>query len=172
MVHLEIHPVRPDEAPALVEAGGQAGYIADRLARQRADDGVLLAAWLDGRPVGSVYLWLEDAEEEEIRRHLPDTPLITHLEVFAEADRNQGFGSALVLAGERELRRRHCTAAALAVELSNNRAAHLYERLGYRDWGRQLVDCVRRDWNDDGTFIDTPEKCFVLTKSLAEAARD
>jgi len=171
MVDLEIHRVRPDEAPALVAAGGQAGYIADRLARQTADRGLLLAAWCDGRPVGSVYLWLEDAEEPELREHLPGVPLITHLEVF-EPDRNQGFGRELVQAGEHELRRRHFAVAALAVEYSNKAAVRFYERLGYQDWGRQFVDCVRRDWNEDGTSTDTPEKCFVFTKSLTEAVRD
>ncbi|WP_211770140.1 GNAT family N-acetyltransferase [Kutzneria sp. CA-103260] len=163
--------MRPDEAPALVAAGGQAGYIADRLARQAADHGVLLAAWLDGRPVGCVYLWLEDAEEEEIRRHLPDIPLITHLEVF-EPDRNQGYGKRLVRAGEQELHRRGLAVAALAVEYSNKRAVRFYERLGYQDWGREFVDCNRRDWHEDGTFTDTPEKCYVFTKSLTDAPQD
>ena len=169
MVDLEIHPVRPDEAPALVAAGGQAGYVVDRLARQAADHGVLLAAWLHGRPVGSVYLWLEDAEEPELREHLPNVPLITHLEVIGP-DRSQGFGTQLVQAGEQELRRRGFAVAALAVEYSNKRAVRFYERLGYQDWGREFVDCVRRDWHEDGTFTDTPEKCFVFTKSLADAA--
>lgn len=165
MVDLEIHPTRPDEAPALVAAGGQAGYIADRLTRQAAGHGVLLAAWLAGRAVGSVYLWLDQAEEAEIREHLPGAPLITHLEVFA-ADRNQGFGTQLVEAAERELRKLDRTVAALAVELSNVDAERLYKRLGYQDWGHDRVACVQRDWLPDGTLLETREECTVLVKLL------
>jgi GNAT superfamily N-acetyltransferase len=171
MVDLEIHPVRPDEAPALVAAGGQAGYVADRLDRQAAGRGVLLGAWLSGRPVGSVYLWLDPAEEPEIREHLPETPLITHLEVFAE-HRNRGYGKQLVAGSERELRRRHFTDVALAVEHLDKRAVHLYQSCGYRDWGHGHVKCIRRDWEDNGTYTDTPEKCLVFTKPLAETPCD
>ncbi|MFI9382425.1 GNAT family N-acetyltransferase [Kutzneria sp. NPDC052558] len=171
MTDLEIHPVRSDEAPALVTAGCQAGYIEDRLALHAAGHGVLLAAWLDGSPAGSVYLWLAPAEEPEIREFRPGTPLITHLEVFENA-RNRGIGTRLMAVAESELRARGFRQVALAVELSNTRALDLYERLGYRDWGCDFVVCARRDWNEDGTFVDTPEKCYVLTKSLAKAPCD
>ena len=166
MVDLEIHPVRLGEAAALVKAGGQAGYVADRLDRQADGRGVLVAAWHADRPVGSVYLWLEPAEEPEIRRHLPDTPLITHLEVFATEDRNRGIGTRLVEAAEQELRDRGHAAAVLAVELSNVDAARLYKRLGYQDWGHDRVNCIQRDWLPNGAMVETWEECSVLVKLL------
>ncbi|GAA3440361.1 GNAT family N-acetyltransferase [Kutzneria kofuensis] len=164
MVDLEIHPVRLGEAPAL-EARGQAGYVHDRLARQDDGRGVFLAAWRGDLAVGSVYLWLEPAEEAEIREHLPETPLITHLEVFA-GSRNQGIGTRLVEAAEQVLRDRHYTTVALAVELSNVDAERLYKRLGYQDWGFGRVDCIQREWLPDDTLLETREECTVLVKLL------
>jgi GNAT superfamily N-acetyltransferase len=166
MVDLEIHPVQPAEVPALVEASGQAGYVRHRLAKQDLDLGVLLAAWLGARAVGSVYLWLEEPEEPEINQHLPGLPLITHLEVFATADRKRGVGRRLVMTAEQLLRRRGYSAAVLAVELTNVDAARLYKRLGYQDWGHGLVTCTRSDWLADGTLKRTPEECAVLVTSL------
>lgn len=166
MVDLEIHPVRLGEAPALGAAGNQAGYVLDRLDRQSAGRGLLIAAWLGPKAVGSVYLWLEPAEEPEIRLHLPGTPLITHLEVF-EGHRNQRIGTRLVEAAEQLLRDRGHRSAALAVELSNEGAERLYKRLGYQDWDFGRVDCVQRTWLPDGTLLETFEECTVLVKLLA-----
>ena len=42
---------------------GERHWFADRLARRRRGGGVLLVAWLDGRPVGDVYLDCEPAED-------------------------------------------------------------------------------------------------------------
>jgi ribosomal protein S18 acetylase RimI-like enzyme len=165
MVDLEIHPVRPDQAPALVAAGGQAGYVNNRLTRQTEDRGLLVAAWLGDEAVGSVYLWLEAAEEPEIREHLPDTPLITHLEVF-DGHRNQGIGTRLVETAEQLLRERGYKSAALAVEQSNEGAERLYKRLGFQDWDFGLVNCVQREWLPDGTLEETREECTVLVKLL------
>jgi GNAT superfamily N-acetyltransferase len=165
MVDLEIHPVRLGEAAALGAAGGQAGYVRDRLARQSDGRGLLVAAWLGDAAVGSVYLWLEAAEEPEIRQHLPHTPLITHLEVF-EGHRNQGIGTRLVETAEQLLKDRGLMSAALAVELSNEDAERLYKRLGYQDWDFGRVNCVQRTWLPDGTLEETREECTVLVKFL------
>jgi hypothetical protein len=49
---------------------------------------MLLVAWLDGRPVGVVFLGLEPAE---VRRLLPGVPQLDHLEVLGPL---RGRGSA------------------------------------------------------------------------------
>lgn len=169
MVDLEIAEVRPDDLSMLVMAGGQAGYFADRLARQEDRRGVLLVAWHSGRPVGTAYLWLEPAEEPEIQQYLPDTPLITHVEVFEPTDRNHRTGTRLIHDAEERLRDLKHTKVALAVEVTNEDAARFYRRLGYRDWGHQPVNCVRREWLPDGTVEESNEKCLVLVKTLTVA---
>ena len=88
MCGLRIRPARPGDLPSLVGRLGQEGYFADRLKREDAGRGVLLTAWRAGLVVGVVYLWLEPAEESEIRTHLPGTPLVTHLEIHPDHRRS------------------------------------------------------------------------------------
>lgn len=50
--------------------------------------------------------------------------------------RGQGVGERLLAAAERECRQRRCTALRLEVKPRNTRARRLYERAGYREFGR------------------------------------
>ncbi|HTI26647.1 MAG TPA: GNAT family N-acetyltransferase [Kutzneria sp.] len=163
MSDLEIRPVRPGDLPSLANAG-EDGYFADRLAKQHEGHGVLLGAWRTGQAIGSAYLWLDEAEEPEIRQHLPNTPLITHVEIFDADERNRGFGTELMDRAEQMLWERGYTRVALAVEVSNDAAARLYRRRGYQDWGHDTISCMGRVWEEDGTFTEYEEKCYVLTK--------
>ncbi|HJW63533.1 MAG TPA: GNAT family N-acetyltransferase, partial [Actinomycetes bacterium] len=61
---------------------GQRHFFTDRLARQQDGRGVLLVAWLDGRPVGDVFLDRGPADQPEVRHHLPGVPMLDHLEVL------------------------------------------------------------------------------------------
>ncbi|GAB3159191.1 hypothetical protein GCM10027258_71930 [Amycolatopsis stemonae] len=126
---------------------------------------MLFLAWLGYRPAGDVYLWLEDAEERPIRRHLPGVALITHLEVDRDL-RNQGIGQALVDAAEQYLAEEGHDRVALAVRTDNTDAARLYRRLGYRDWGHGDVTCYAQRTLPDGSVLEEPERCHVLVKTL------
>jgi GNAT superfamily N-acetyltransferase len=161
-----IRPARGSDLPALEQALGQRDYFADRLARQRRALGVLFTARRAGVVVGSGYLWLEPAEESEIRRFLPDVPLLTHLEVLPR-HRNLGVGSQLIAAAEQVAQRRDHRLVALAVEESNPDAARLYQRLGYTDWGHGLIECLTEPVGPAGLRL--PEKCAVLVKDLTAA---
>lgn len=156
----QVKPVDPDgpDLEELILELGQRDYFNDRISRHKADRGLLLIAWLDGRPAGDVYLWLEPAEESAIRCHLDGVPLLTHLEVRADL-RCRGIGTRLIAAAERELVERGESRVALAVEEKNTRATALYTRLGYRNWGRPSVECHPYD---DGAV----ELCHVLVKDL------
>ncbi|WP_176946725.1 GNAT family N-acetyltransferase [Lentzea fradiae] len=161
---MTIRPARPDDLASLTSRLRQNGYFADRLARQARGDGVLLTAWQAGLLVGVVYLWLEVAEEPEIREHLPGTPLITHLEVHRD-HRGKGIGTRLIGAAEHLLTRCGFTKVALAVELRNRAAARLYTRLGYHVWPHPTVKC------HSPADVDSPERfeiCNVMVKRLTE----
>jgi ribosomal protein S18 acetylase RimI-like enzyme len=160
---LRIRPAQPGDLPSLVGRLGQEGYFADRLKRQDADRGVLLTAWRTGLVIGVVYLWLEPAEEPEIRMHLPGTPLVTHLEIHPD-HRRRGGGTSLIRAAEELLAHRGYAEVALAVEVNNIDAEKLYARLGYREWPHSLVDCFAPS---DGHGHRAVEICKVLVKSLA-----
>ena len=154
-----------DLAP-LMAALGQERYFADRLARQDSGRGMLLVALLDGRPVGGVYLWLEPAEEADVRRYLPGVPLLGHLEVLPEL-RGRRIGTEIMRVAEERLRRLGHERVALGVDMDNHRAAALYERLGYSHWGYAPADTSQEVYHPDGRVERVPEKCYILVKDLS-----
>jgi GNAT superfamily N-acetyltransferase len=162
MGRLHIREADPADLDALVGELGQRGYFADRLRRQDEGLGVLLIAWDDGRPVGDVYLWLEPAEEAEIREHLPGVPLLNHLEIHVD-HQSRGRGTELIKAAESRLAELGHDRVALAVEVTNEGAAKLYDRLGYREWPHDVVECYPLS---DGAGQVGVEVCRVLVKAL------
>ncbi|MFI5588199.1 GNAT family N-acetyltransferase [Amycolatopsis sp. NPDC051758] len=160
-----VRPARSADLVSFAAALGDPAFLNDRFDRQLNNDGVLFLAWLDCRPAGEVYLWLEKAEEALIRWHLPRVPLITHLEV-APTLRNRGIGQALVEAAEQYLVENGRRKVALAVRTDNLHAARLYDRLEYQDWGHGEVTCYTQTTLPDGRVVREPERCHVLTKDL------
>ncbi|WP_344856537.1 GNAT family N-acetyltransferase [Amycolatopsis ultiminotia] len=170
MTEASIRPAEQTDAVPLGAALGDQRYFEDRLTRQAKGLGVLFTAWRGRTPVGALYLWLEDAEEPPIRGHLPGVPLLTHLEVLPD-QRNRGIGAALVRAVERHLADHGHARGALAVRTDNTRAARLYRRLGYRDWGHGTVVCYSERTLPDGRTVSEPERCHVLVKGLPPVIR-
>ncbi|MEV4319820.1 GNAT family N-acetyltransferase [Actinocrispum sp. NPDC049592] len=150
---------------ALVRAFGDEDFIADRLARQDRGHGQLLTAWLHEQLVGEVYLWMGEADEPEIRRHLPGVPLLNHVEVRSDL-RNRRIGRRLVDAAERRLYGFGYDRVALAVRTDNYGAKRLYERLGYQDWGHSTVKCWYEERLADGERKQATETCHVMVKKL------
>src|SRR5690606_15637741 len=116
MLDVRIRAAMDGDLVALVNALGQEPYFRAQLARQRDKHGELLVAWHGETPIGDVYLWLEEAEEPEVRERLPGVPLLTHLEVARE-HRNRRIGTRLMLAAERRLRELGHDRVALGVDL-------------------------------------------------------
>ena len=156
--------VHPD-LDALVAAMGQRHYFTDHLTRQHDGRGVLLVAWLDGRPVGDGFLSWEPGDHPEIRRHLPGVPELSHLEVVGPLW-GQGIGTALIRTAEATARQSGHDRLILSVGVDNPNARRLYEQLGYVDWdhGTILGTWVERD--DDGPPVTMSETCHVLVKRL------
>jgi ribosomal protein S18 acetylase RimI-like enzyme len=165
MTERSARPARLADLDRFAEVVADYGFLIERWMRQQNDQGVLFVGWLGARPAGAVYLWLEDAEEPPIRRHLPRVALITHLEVTREL-RNRGVGRTLVAVAEQHLRERGHEQVALAVRTDNAGAARLYRRLGYRYWDHGLVTCYARTTLPDGSVLEEPELCYVLVKDL------
>jgi GNAT superfamily N-acetyltransferase len=165
MTELLVRPARSADLEPFAAVLGDRGFFEDRFGRQRKGVGRLLLAWLDLQPAGAVYLWLEEAEEQPIRDHLPQVPLITHLEVHRDLRRN-GVGRALVGAAEQHLAELGYDRVALAVQTDNRYAASLYEELEYRDWGFGEVICYARKLLPDGFLMAEPERCYVRVKDL------
>ena len=81
---LVIRPARGADLAPLAAALGDGAFFADRFRRQQRRRGVLLGGWLGARPVACVYLWLERAEEWQIRALLPDVPLLNRVQVHPD----------------------------------------------------------------------------------------
>jgi ribosomal protein S18 acetylase RimI-like enzyme len=162
MGDLRIRRARPADLDVLIGELGQQGFFDDRISRQGKRLGMLLTAWRLSRPIGVVYLWLEEAEEAELRAHLPGTPILNHLEIHPDY-RGGGAGTELITGAERRLRMLGFSRVALAVEETNEAAARLYSRLGYEDWPHEPVRCYSLT-DDNG--VRHVEICRILVKEL------
>ncbi len=149
----------------LAEVLGQPGFFTDRLTTQRGGGGVLLVAWLDGRPVGDVFLTWEPADEPEVRRWLPGVPRLVHLEVVGPFQR-RGIGTALIRAGEDLARRLGHDRLAIGVGVGNLGARRLYERLGYVDWGHGTVVGTWEEQDHGGPPVTVSETIDMLVKRV------
>ena len=162
---LQIRRGSDTDLPALVAALAQRDFFVDRLARQRAGRGLLLVAWLDGNPVGDVFLVCAPADDPKVGRHLPGVPQLTHLEVVGPLQR-RGIGSALIRTAEDTARRLGHSQLALGVGTDNLDARRLYERLGYVDWGHGPIVASWEEPGRDGTPVSMSETCDMLVKPL------
>jgi GNAT superfamily N-acetyltransferase len=153
-----------DLGPLGAVFGGSRHFFGDCLAREEGD-GVLLVAWLDGRPVGDVFLARHEAREPEVRRWLPGVPRLVHLEVDGRLWR-RGIGTALIRAGEDHARRLGHRRLALGVGVDNPGARRLYERLGYADWGHGTVVGTWQERDNDGPPVTHSEVLDTLVKDL------
>lgn len=92
---------------------------------------VVLAVEVDGRYVGRVTLRHDWGDETSIiEKDFPGLPQINALEID-EDYRRQGLATMLVTAAENEARRQGFSMIGLGVEISNEPAKRLYEKLGY-----------------------------------------
>jgi GNAT superfamily N-acetyltransferase len=162
---VEIRPGSDADFARLVAVLGEHHWFTDCLARQQRGGGVLLVAWLDGRPAGEVFLECEPATEPEVRRQLPGVPRLGHLEVLGPLW-GQGIGTALICAAGDTARQLGHERIALGVGLDNPRARRLYERLGYVDWGHGTVVGTWVEYPDDGPPVTLSETWSVLVKRL------
>ena len=160
-----VRVVTSADLAALAHSLGQEHYFSDRLERQRSGRGIMLAAWVDELPVGDVYLWLEPAEEAELRQRLPGVPLVQHLEV-RDGHRNRRIGTALLRTAERLLHDCGHRRVALGVGLDNHRAARLYRRCGYQEWPYPPITTAYEEFLPDGSRRRLTEVCQILVKDL------
>jgi GNAT superfamily N-acetyltransferase len=135
----------------------------ERWAWQLRQKAVYLLAWRGAEVVGRATLLLR-SRYPEVRSVLPELAEINALEARPQGE---GTGTALILAAEREARHRSVPIAGLAVDITNDRAQRLYERLGYAMWAHGLViDRWMQRANDGRILSEQADQCFYLTKQL------
>jgi GNAT superfamily N-acetyltransferase len=135
----------------------------ERWAWQLRQKAVYLLAWRGAEVVGRATLLLR-SRYPEVRSVLPELAEINALEARPQGE---GTGTALILAAEREARHRSVPIAGLAVDITNDRAQRLYERLGYAMWAHGLViDRWIQRANAGRILGEQADQCFYLTKQL------
>jgi GNAT superfamily N-acetyltransferase len=164
---VEVRPAVDEDLAALMAVFGDRHFFPDRLGRQRDGLGLLLVAWLDGGPVGDVYLSWDPADDPQVSRLLPGVPQLVHLEVLSTLWR-RGIGTALIRAAEEIAGGLGYDRIALGVGLDNRDARRLYDRLGYADWGHGTVMASWQEPGEDGTPVTVSLECDVLVKRLRE----
>lgn len=132
-VALTIRPSREGDLP-LLEWFGQftehRELIQNAFERQRRGEVLMLEAVADanGFPIAQVWIDLE-------RKREASTGLLWALRVI-DCYQRMRIGTRLLAAAEAELRRRGYQCAEIGAERDNPGARRLYERLGYRVFGR------------------------------------
>ena len=111
-------------------------YISDDYEAELCDlikqkKAVVLVVEADGRYVGRVTLRHDWGDETSIiEKDFPGLPQINALEID-EDYRRRGLATMLIAAAENEARRQGFSMIGLGVEISNEPAKKLYEKLGY-----------------------------------------
>jgi ribosomal protein S18 acetylase RimI-like enzyme len=104
---------------------------ARRFKVQTDGEGVYLAAWQDGAPVGYVLLYFKHPPHHASYERYPNHAYIEALDVRSKS-RRQGFALALMENAEFRARSSGASHLGLSVGLGNAPARALYRKLGYQ----------------------------------------
>jgi GNAT superfamily N-acetyltransferase len=131
------------------------------------DNTTFLIAWAGSEPVGHLNLrWLGN-KEPEVRAYVAETPELSQISVWPPEMQSQGIGMRLITAAEAMIADRGYGQVGLGVEVTNERARRLYERLGYLDWGYGVYRDRWVEVDEDGHEIAHEDPCVYLLKRLA-----
>jgi ribosomal protein S18 acetylase RimI-like enzyme len=169
-VQHEVTVVTP-ESLALLDAHLANSGIPDmhheRFKVQADGQGLYLAAWRNGTPVGYVLLHFKHPPHHASYDHHPDCAYVEALDVRPE-DRRQGFALALMREAEARARSSGATLVGLSVGVDNAPARALYQGLGYVP--TQVPD-YRVSWTyldpQTGEAKEEGETCSFWAKPLA-----
>jgi GNAT superfamily N-acetyltransferase len=127
-----------------------------------------VTAWLSDLPVGHLYVKWDGSTDHEVRSRIPPrTPELSNVSVWPPTWRSSGIGRALVHAAEAVVKARGFEQVGMGVEVTNERARRLYERLGYRDWGSGVYHDQWAEAAEDGTEVFHVDPCTYLVKKLS-----
>lgn len=158
-----------EQLPKLADEMYMDPVYVERVRAMMADDEMVVFAVKDGEKyVGRCSLWLAPADEPEVRKTLPDTPLVNALEVHPDYYR-QGIATDLICALEDEALQRGKHQLALGVEPQNTPARKLYEKLGFRYVPLGDSNTYVSRWDEaqpDGTTKHYSVETLLMVKDL------
>lgn len=137
-------------------------YEVERFEAQERGESALLIAWDENDEIrGRVRLYWQ-SKYPEVTKDLGPFPEINALDAWPTGT---GVGSQIIEACERISRERGFDRIGIAVELANEAALRLYERVGFEHWGRVIDEWA--EYDDDGR-VDTwhQDPAYYLSKML------
>ena len=139
----------------------------ERFQVQADGEGLYLAAWRDGAPVGNVLLHFKHPPHHASQGRYPDCAYVEALDVGPQ-NRRQGFALALMLEAEAQARARGAALVGLSVGVDNAPARALYRKLGYQPTD---VPDYWVSWTylhpQTGEPMEEGETCSFWTKPVA-----
>jgi len=133
------------------------------------DDGntTFLIAFAGSEPVGHLNLRWLGTNEAEVRAYVTETPELSQISVWPPEMQSQGIGTRMITAAEAMITDRGHGQVGLGVEVTNERARRLYERLGYLDWGHGVYRDRWAEVDEDGNEVAHEDPCVYLLKRLS-----
>lgn len=142
-----------------LSANGRATVVAAKIGDKYVGRVTLRHDWSDGAPI--------DDQVSIVEREFPGLPQVNALEVDKDY-RQRGLATQLMTAVEKEARRQSFSQIGLGVEISNEPAMRLYEKLGYhyQKIGDQDTYEIQFGDPDPQTY-----RLYLMTKELGEAVK-
>lgn len=166
---IEIRPAEASQLAFLEEQfspNSRSKYHHRRFAVQERGDGLYLIAWHGGEPVGHFLLrW--DGPSDDPTGHYPHHTPCLESGATKPIYQRRGVGTRMIREAEHIAREKRYTNIGLAVGSTDNPLAQrLYERLGYRDWGKgEFTISWDYETKDSRKGIES-EVCIYMFKSL------
>jgi GNAT superfamily N-acetyltransferase len=168
--NIDVRPAATDDMSSLERVLGVEDVRFYR--RQLHQPGVVLVAWLGDESVGALHVSWAGADEPEVRKHLPDVPIMHRLRIRADS-RGRKLGSRLLALTEEYARQRGHDQLAAGIATGTGvdptaeaRVVRFYLRNGYREWDHGIVATVDEAHPSDDEVVESPAACRIYVKTL------
>jgi GNAT superfamily N-acetyltransferase len=129
-------------------------------------EGLYLIAWYDMRPVGHLLLRWKGPDRDPSSEYPYPTPYLEGIGTV-KPYRRKGIATKIIQNAEYMIQERGMPRSALTVGSDDNpHARHLYEKLGYKDWGQGEFSINWEYKNKDGNEGIETEVCIYMFKDL------
>lgn len=166
---VKIHPAEESHLDLLEEQfspNSRSRYHYRRFAVQQSGDGMYLIARHGAEPVGHFLLRWNGPADDPTGHYPQHTPCLES-GATKPALQRRGVGTRMIREAECIAREKGYRQIGLAVGNTDNpRARRLYERLGYRDWGRGDFTISWDYETKDGRTGTESEVCIYMLKDL------
>lgn len=168
-----IRPASEADLPILAAQFAPESRASDharRFAIQQQGEGRYLIAWYRAEPVGHFLVRWHGTDYDPTGQYPAHAAYLGAGQV-KPTYRRRGVGTRMIREAEHDARTQGCAQIGLTVGSRDNpQARRLYERLGYRDWGRGEFGTRWEYETADGSTAMQSGICIYMVKALAVIA--